>query len=306
MKFFIFIFFINLYFQKCLIIQPDGTSRIRRTNTIEEETPRIYNASGPDQPICQDYIGKEVCCSDGSVQIMRNHFVQLQMVATCQTCLNNLYRFFCNMNCNPKQEDFITNVYDKEYIVENKKVTATAIDYNFNRPASCAMFKSCRKNGMFQTLEATKNFVGFFKFFGEGSVSQVPEDPKDLSYLYAGFFTFVDEGGLVLPYLNCNEKYTTDVDIFGYPVDPNRECGCSECEESCGNINWDNIIKDRSIFYGLNVNVIILFGFLIIVIIFTNLWAYCKKKNDNNSEHSRGSLDSFEYIKKDILTKDHR
>jgi hypothetical protein len=85
------------------------------------------------------------------------------------------------MNCNPNQEDYILKVYDKDYTIDNKKITVTAVDYKFNRLNSCGTFKSCRKNGLIQTLEATKNFVGFYKFFGEGSVSQVPEDPKDES-----------------------------------------------------------------------------------------------------------------------------
>lgn len=304
MKICFLVFFINLYLQKCLIIQETGKTRIRKTQTPAEETPRIYTpteSSAP--PICQDYIGKEVCCSEGSIKIMQNHFIQLQMVATCQTCLNNLYRFFCHLNCHPSQEDYIKKVYDKQYTVNNKKITATAIDYKLNRPTSCAMFKSCRKNGMFQTLEATKNFVGFFKFFGEGSISQVPDDLNDESYKYAGFFDFDDNEGLLLPYLNCNERYTSDVDAFGYPVDPSRECGCGECEESCGDIEWNGIVRERSIFYGLHVNVLFLFGFLIVVTVFANVWNYCKRKNEDGSEYSRPSLDSYEYIKKDIIDK---
>ena len=107
-----------------------------------------------------------------------------------------------------------------------------------------------------------------------------------------------------IPFLQCNQKYTTDIDEYGYSVYPGVECGCNECEESCGDIEWANIIKQKSIFTGLNVNIVILLGFLIVVTIFANLWSYCKSKNkDDDSVNSRPSLDSYEYIKKDLIDK---
>ena len=73
----------------------------------------------------------------------------------------------------------MTRFYTKEYIVQDKKVEATAIDINIFFDDACASFLSCYKSAIFQTLEATKNIIGFYKFFGEGGVSQVNEDNPD-------------------------------------------------------------------------------------------------------------------------------
>jgi hypothetical protein len=73
---------------------------------------------------------------------------------------------------------------------------------------------------------------------------------------------------LKFPFIPCNQKYTSDVDEYNYPVNPDQECGCNECEESCGNIDWDNILENKSLFNGLSINILLLFGFLILVSIF--------------------------------------
>ena len=76
----------------------------------------------------------------------------------------------------------MTRFYTKDYIVQEKTITATAIDINLFFDDACASFMSCFKSAIFQTLEATKNIIGFYKFFGEGGVSQVNEDdPTDKS-----------------------------------------------------------------------------------------------------------------------------
>lgn len=87
----------------------------------------------------------------------------------------------CALNCSTNQEDFVTNVHDKEYTVDNKQVTFTAIESKLAFDASCGSFMSCYKSALFQTLEATKNLIGFYKFFGEGNLTQIPDDEKDES-----------------------------------------------------------------------------------------------------------------------------
>lgn len=57
----------------------------------------------------------------------------------------------------------------------------TAVDINLAFDAGCDVFTSCHKSALFQTLEATKNIIGFYKFLGEGNTSQIPDDESDQS-----------------------------------------------------------------------------------------------------------------------------
>ncbi len=85
------------------------------------------------------------------------------------------------MNCDMKQSEFIRDIGQHEYHVNGKKFNATSILYNVSNQDTCKIFENCVKNPFFQLLEATKNKSGFFKFIGEGSVTKIPDDEKDLS-----------------------------------------------------------------------------------------------------------------------------
>lgn len=87
----------------------------------------------------------------------------------------------CQLKCSPNQDQFIDKVYQKDYIVNEKAVSFTAVDVSLQVDAACNTFISCHKSSLFQTLETTKNMLGLFKFLGEGNTTQVPEDPSDKS-----------------------------------------------------------------------------------------------------------------------------
>ena len=86
------------------------------------------------------------------------------------------------MNCNKDQHMFVKKVYEKEVTEAKKTFNATIADANLRTLDSCDIFVSCEKSPLMQSLESTKSLRGFFKFLGEGNLSQEnDEDPEDLS-----------------------------------------------------------------------------------------------------------------------------
>ena len=75
--------------QECMIYQATETSRLEPAITEEQKTPKLYKDS---MNVCQDFIGKEVCCTEAARKIMAIQFVKLEMTSECQTCVNNLKR----------------------------------------------------------------------------------------------------------------------------------------------------------------------------------------------------------------------
>ena len=76
----------------------------------------------------------------------------------------------------------MTKVYQRE-VTEGKDVfNATIADTNLRISDVCKTFISCEKSTIVQTLESAKSFRGFFKFIGEGNLSQKDEDePENVS-----------------------------------------------------------------------------------------------------------------------------
>lgn len=59
---------------------------------------------------------------------------------------------------------------------------ATAVDMTIDEQSACSIFSSCYKSDLYQSIEATKKLTGFFRFMGEGSISQRDNDhPEDTS-----------------------------------------------------------------------------------------------------------------------------
>ncbi len=88
----------------------------------------------------------------------------------------------CHVNCSADQEKFMTEIYEKEVNIGGDKFNATFIDTNLRNSDSCAIFTSCWKSPLFQSLQSTKTLRGFMKFFAEGSLSQGnPDEPENTS-----------------------------------------------------------------------------------------------------------------------------
>ena len=78
---------------KCMFYQPSTTSIPAAALTEEQQTPQIYpEPKDRMTAICQDYIGKEVCCNEASREVMAINFLKLALIVECQNSKNNIYR----------------------------------------------------------------------------------------------------------------------------------------------------------------------------------------------------------------------
>lgn len=83
------------------------------------------------------------------------------------------------MACSENQEAYYQRVYEKEVHEGDDVFNATWVDVNIRADDACKVYLSCEKSPLMQSLESTKNLVGYYKFFGEGSLSQKDEDEPD-------------------------------------------------------------------------------------------------------------------------------
>lgn len=88
------------------------------------------------------------------------------------------------MNCDENQDKFFTKIYEKHFKIGNDEFDATFVDATLRFKESCNLFVSCEKSPILQSIEMTKRMNGFFKFFGEGSLSRFDDQkPDDTSCL---------------------------------------------------------------------------------------------------------------------------
>lgn len=107
------------------------------------------------------------------------------------------------------------------------------------------------------------------------------------------------KNSLAAPNLPCNTVYDGDFDVYGYPVDKTRECGCSSCESNCTPVDWSQIVKPSSIFEGITLSGIYLMIFFILISLSANLFNYLNKKKIRSKRSD--SFDSYERIKFDLI-----
>jgi len=75
---------------RCMLYQAGITDKARAPETEAEQTPAIY-AEGSG--VCEDFVGKPVCCTETARTLMMINFTKLLFASPCQSCLNNLKRF---------------------------------------------------------------------------------------------------------------------------------------------------------------------------------------------------------------------
>jgi len=83
------------------------------------------------------------------------------------------------MNCDENQDKYMTKVYEKEVREGDDVFNATFVDTNLRSSDVCKIYLSCEKSPLMQSLESTKSLIGYWKFFGEGNLSQKDEDEPD-------------------------------------------------------------------------------------------------------------------------------
>lgn len=187
-----------------------------------------------------------------------------------------------------------------KYQETDKEIIALGIDLNIKTSSACQVFRSCSKNSFFRQMDSTQNMMGFLNFLGTSGVYQGnPDDATDESTHIATFYKLVDDESktpLEVPVVNCETDYDpeTTKDEYGYPVMPEMKCGCSSCQKSCVPIDWTTIVKTKGIFHGFQTKSLYLAAFLIVMVIFSRLWSWYRKKR---KAEKRESLDSYDRIK---------
>lgn len=156
-------------------------------------------------------------------------------------------------------------------------------------------------------MDATKNMMGFLNFFGTSGIYQGnPENPSDTSTQIANNYKLTEEpekNPYEAPVVKCQVNYKDDVthDEYGYLVIPGMDCNCTSCQASCVPIDWSNIIRNNRIVDGFQTKTLYLAAFLILMVIFSRLWSWYRKRQKKDK---RASLDSYDRIKNIIEKND--
>ena len=79
-------------YQKCMMYQPGTTIKPEKATTDEQKTPELYDKPEEFNPVCPDFIGKQVCCKGNSRKLMAVNFLKLGLIVECQNCKNNIQR----------------------------------------------------------------------------------------------------------------------------------------------------------------------------------------------------------------------
>ena len=215
--------------------------------------------------------------------------------------------FSCHNVCNPDQDKFMYNVKEIPYQTAQKEITVLSIDISTKTDFGCDLFQTCAKCSFFRQMDATKNMFGFFNFFGTSGIYQTnPENPDDTSSQIANNYKFTEDAKrnpYSSPVLPCETKYDPDAeaDQYGYMIDPESECTCSSCQNTCQPIDFNSIIRKNRVIDGFQTKTLYLAAFLIVLVVFSRLWSWYRKKQKKDK---RASLDSYDRIKNIIDKND--
>ena len=198
---------------------------IRSLSLLEAMCPHIHEKEDP-----------LVCCDEFQLESM---FITVYNFAHmgfnhCPSCLKNLEKLFCEMNCSPKQNQFIKVKKIKKS--DSGTHLATEVDYFLSYDYVKAIFDSCKYVRNFEgiimdsicgDLKGKDCTVHHWLNHMGSSIEEEGISPFKINFHIMNDTTLKVGNNLLIPLntksFKCSEKPTQELD----------ECDCHHCPQSC-------------------------------------------------------------------------
>lgn len=273
--FFLSLFYTSISFINCACSMAQSSQDGNIHPAEGNET--IPSTIQPEDTYCQDFVGKETCCTTYQVNQLLKNFQAIESIfggdGGCDVCVVNLKRFWCHFACNPNQDKFVQVGNLTNYTIDGKVYQLRDINYSITDEANCALFHSCKKTKFVAQVPSMGNAIGFTNFQGINAYTKMP--------VYITM-KIDNENGVTWDNDPCDLDVPSNGDIRGYKG--NKNCTCNSCEHRC---KYDSSVS-IPITNGLNLWLII--GFYIFVAVATaGLFFYKKYGSKDNNEYERPS-----------------
>ena len=210
---------------------------IRSLTLLEAMCPHLH---GKGDPI--------VCCDEFQLESM---FITVYNLAHmgfnhCPSCLRNLEKLFCQMNCSPKQNDFIKVKKIKKNDFGDH--LATEIDYYLSYSYAKGIFESCKyvrnfegkvMDSMCGGLKGDDCTVSHWLNYMGTSIANEGVSPFKINFHLINETTVKDGNKLMKPldetFIKCSEKSDKN----------SNSCDCHHCPEACPQKTKRDIPQER-------------------------------------------------------------
>ena len=130
--------------------------------------PYVYQ----DGIACENFKGKNVCCNTDQNFLLNEYFKFIDETfgpngGGFDLCASNIKSFFCQYTCSPYQNEF-TFVKD---IGEFMDILAREMNVIVNNDLASTIYQSCNNTFIILSHPEILNYLDFFKFLAENSLS---------------------------------------------------------------------------------------------------------------------------------------
>jgi len=222
--------------------------------TPGDKTP--FDADPSISEACPDFVGKKVCCNKDVIGSMLSKWNLMDEAmgspgTGCSICATNLKRFYCQFNCDPNQDQWMTKTEMVTYNDMDFKIlsVAAALDYE----TTCNIFNNCGAINFISALGASASPQGFFNLL---SSQGVPQGNILMNWTYQTPSTTAPVQVFNSTAYGCKNDYTKNcqggqcLDPSGYPLYKQPWCGCGSCTQNCTQPDFGEYIQARTLTSG--------------------------------------------------------
>lgn len=197
---------------------------------LEELCPHLINEDGPTM----------VCCDEDALEL-GNYIVRLRAqigFKKCPSCIHNLKKLFCHMECSPDQSKFLS--INETSKLDDGRSIVMKLDYYLDEEFAKGIFESCKH----VTVLEGSNVIDLTCNTGQANkrcdfkewIGTIGEDPELGKAPYTVQFRILRNGLIKdgIKYESVNQKYYKCSEAS---PDSKEPCLCEDCPGS------DDLIK---------------------------------------------------------------
>jgi hypothetical protein len=245
-----------------------------------------YDADPTIGEACPDFVGKKVCCNNFVIGSMLSKWNLLDEAmgspgTGCSICATNLKRFYCQFNCDPNQDQWMTKTKMIRY--SGMDFDILSVDAALTYEDTCNIFKTCGSINFISALGASASPQGFFNLM---SSQGVPQGNIFMNWTYQTPSTTPQVQTYNTTSYSCNEDFTKlckddkCLDPSGYPLYKQPWCGCGACSTNCTQPDFSQYLQPRTLTSGFQGWIVLIaFGTVILLVVLSAVWSEIRKRH---------------------------